>query len=523
MLSYCCDYCYLPVDGAELFTITLLPEKEGKFPVVILRTPYVDVWEEQPEENAALALLNERKKWLSRGYAIVCQHCRGRGKSTGDCIPYINERKDGLLLQEWVRKQPFYNGEIYLTGGSYTTSVHYVTAPFAPDIKGAVFGVQDCDRYNASYCNGFFKRGLHGNWYVKMYKAKSIKQKAFTPDTFNLLPMKDFCKTVFGEEAEDLNSQFRANLPSDPYWDNCDGITNTRGVTRNLPFPALFTTAFFDLYAGGIFKMWQDMTEESRNRNALVISPYDHGDRKNPQEGQNYPCGHRAEAFGENYEIDWFDYLRGVRKESPFPQGKVTYYRLFENRWETDDFAPAEKEMLFPLGEKEITYTYNPFDPPSFPGGLSRGFDGACYQDPPGSRHDIITVHTPPFEQDTFVKGKMKMQLQVKSDCEDTCFYVRISGEKDGRDMGLRDDITSLSWQLGNYTPGTEAQLQFSFDEIAFLIRKGQRLRIDIASANNRYYIRHTNQKGHYFEQETAKIAHNTVDLQHSSLTLPIE
>jgi len=350
-----------------------------------------------------------------------------------------------------------------------------------------------------------------------------MKQKAFTPDAFNILPMKDFCKTVFGEEAEDLNQQFRANLPSDPYWDTSEGITNTRGVTRNLPFPALFTTAFFDLYAGGIFKMWQEMTEESRRRNALVISPYDHGDRKNPQEGQFYPLGQRTEAFGEHYEIDWFDYLRGIRTKSPFPQGKVTYYRLFENKWAADDFAPAEKEMLLPLGEKEISYTYNPFDPPSFPGGLSRGFDGTCYQDPPGSRHDIITVHTPAFEKDTFVKGKMKMQLQVHSDCEDTCFYVRISGEKDGKDMGLRDDITSLSWQLGDYTPGTKAQLQFSFDEIAFLVRKGQRLRIDIASANSAYYIRHTNQKGHYFEQETAKIAHNTVDLQHSCLMLPIE
>ena len=32
----------------------------------------------------------------------------------------------------------------------------------ADDIKGAIFGVQDCERYNICYRNGFLKKGLHG-------------------------------------------------------------------------------------------------------------------------------------------------------------------------------------------------------------------------------------------------------------------------------------------------------------------------------------------------------------------------
>ena len=33
---------YIPVDGAELFTLVCLPEKEGRFPTVVMRSPYVD-------------------------------------------------------------------------------------------------------------------------------------------------------------------------------------------------------------------------------------------------------------------------------------------------------------------------------------------------------------------------------------------------------------------------------------------------------------------------------------------------
>lgn len=147
MINYAADYKYIESQGTKLFTVVLLPDSAGKFPVVIIRSPYVDSYENEKEENIVIEYLNANKEWLNHGYAVVIQHCRGRGKSEGDCIPYINEREDGLVLQNWIRKQEFYNGEIFLKGLGYLTSVHYATAPFADDIKGAIFGVQDSERY----------------------------------------------------------------------------------------------------------------------------------------------------------------------------------------------------------------------------------------------------------------------------------------------------------------------------------------------------------------------------------------
>ena len=524
MIKYAADYKYIESNGAKLFTVVLLPESAGEFPTVIIRTPYVDRFEDEEEENIAVECLNEYREWLKHGYAVIIQHCRGRGKSDGDCIPYINEREDGITLQEWVRKQEFYNGEIFLKGGSYLTSVHYVTAPFADDIKGAVFGIQDSERYNICYRNGFLKKGLHGAWYVTMYKKKACLKKNFYEGCFEMLPLKDFTKTVLGEAAEDFDEMLKAPNPEDEFWNTRFGGSDARAATDNVKFPVLFTTGFYDIYTGGVFDMWKNMSKDSRNMSALVVSPYNHNDGFG--DGENtivFPKGKRFEQFGDFYEIEWFDYIRGKNVKSPFDTGKITYYNLFKNCWETEEFLASQEAMKLVLGEEERSYVYSPFAPPAFKGGLSRAFGGAVFQDEPNSRYDIISVYTKPFETDVQVKGKMAAKLTVKSDCEDTCFYVRVSIEKERGDYGLRDDITSLCYQLGDYKPDSVVTLDFDFDEHAFLIRKGERLRIDVSSADSEHYVRHTNQKGLYSEQATAKIAHNTVYLQSSFLTLPID
>ncbi|MBR2402261.1 MAG: CocE/NonD family hydrolase [Lachnospiraceae bacterium] len=513
-------YEYIKVDNADLFTVILLPDKVGKYPIVVIRNPYVDKYENSSEEYVVYDYLKEHETWLREGYAIIYQHCRGRGKSSGECIPYIKEREDGLVLLNWLRQQAFYKEEIYLLGESYTASVHYTTAPFADDIKGAIFGVQDTNRYNVCYRNGFLKKGLHGDWYVRMYKAKSHIKKNYTVNSFNILPLSDFTKTVFGESADDFDELLKHPDPDDEFWGTRYGGAETRNVTDNVKFPILFTSRFYDLYTGGTFDMWNALHEEGKKKSALVISPNDHVENS---VDFKFIGGKIAEYFGEDYKIRWFNYIRGVEKKSPFELGKVTYYRLFENKWDVVENFHSSNNLKLMIGKEAVSYVYNPYDPPEFKGGLSRASGGSSFQDKPGVRYDIVTVYSEPFEQDVFVKGKISANLSVQSDCEDTCFYIRVSIAKEQGDFGLRDDITSLCFSKGSYVPGEIVNLEFDFDEHAFLIKKGEKIRIDISSADNAHYVRHTNTKGLYSEQKFAKVAHNTVYLQESYLILPTE
>ncbi len=511
---------YLKVNGAELFTVVCLPQQSGTFPTVLYRTPYADAHEQDTDEEMCQSRLDCFKAWLENGYAVIYQHCRGCGKSTGDCIPYVHEREDGLLLQEWVRKQPFYNGELYLWGASYTASVHLVTAPFAADIKGAVLEVQDCERYNCNYRNGFYKMGLHGGWYVGMYKKKSIPKKNFAPEAYHMLPLSDFSKTVLGEPAKDFDAILKHPHKDDPFWKTRFGGIEAHRAIRHADIPILLVTGFYDIYTGGVFDMWNTLDEDTKAKSALAVHPFDHSGT-----GAGQPILFENGLLTDkvpDYPIRWLNAVRS-KEEFPFAPGKVTYYKLFGNEWCCDSFKDHQNTLVFPLGKGECTYRYNPYAPASFKGGLSANSNGTAWQDPPNSRYDIISLFTPSFEKETLIKGKMKARLKVRSTCEDTCFYLRISLCKAEGDYGLRDDINQISNFCADYRPGDTVEMDFSFDEHAFIIGKGEKLRIDISSSAFPHYVRHTNNKGLFSEQTTAKIADNTVILEKSFIELPVK
>lgn len=60
MINYVADYYYVNSEETKLFTVVLLPESMGKFPAVIVRTPYVDRFENEKEENIAIEYLNDK-------------------------------------------------------------------------------------------------------------------------------------------------------------------------------------------------------------------------------------------------------------------------------------------------------------------------------------------------------------------------------------------------------------------------------------------------------------------------------
>jgi hypothetical protein len=114
----------------------------------------------------------------------------------------------------------------------------------------------------------------------------------------------------------------------------------------------------------------------------------------------------------------------------------------------------------------------------------------------------------------------MGAKIAVKSDCEDTCFYARVSVKKrDGVWYLLRDDITSLSANGGDYTPGAERIVEFRFADHAFMLEKGDVLRVDVSSGNSQF-APHGNVRGVQSEVREPKVADNSVRADGSTLIL---
>ena len=77
------------------------PDAEGKFPVLLQRTPYNKAFGSGIGCPAAV-----------RGYVVVIQDTRGRFTSDGDFYPFRHEPNDGYDTVEWAASLPKSNGKI---------------------------------------------------------------------------------------------------------------------------------------------------------------------------------------------------------------------------------------------------------------------------------------------------------------------------------------------------------------------------------------------------------------------------
>ncbi len=520
-------------DGLKLYTFGNAPAPGVKCPIIVIRSPYV------PEKRMdMLQFAREKKPLLDHGYAWVTQHCRGAGMSEGIFIPHVAEREDGLALLEYVRKLPWYNGEIYLEGGSYGASVHWAYLDTNPsDVKGAYLPFQDLNRYNIVYRNGFFKSGLAGGWICDMYGKKDPTLEQNHNAWFSQFPLADFSKRRWNRALPMLDNILTHPNRDDPFWKSelpGSGSETLNGLLKST-MPIFLSTAFYDIYTEGVFDMWHSIPVERRANCALLVGAYEHG------------SGVRKEFVGTKGEfkggdgkpgvsmVEWFDAIRAAAKEGrPFeglvnmPAATTSYYALWENVWITEpELLDGPRQVSFTLGEKNRAYTYDPKRPlPNFPGSGGLCFGGMQAQPEPDFRDDVVSFVLPPVTERLDVRGRMTAELTVESDCEDTCFYIRVSVDKgDGTWYLLRDDITSLSTAVRDgrlVKSGKQATITYRFPDHAFRLEPGDRLRVDVSSACSQF-APHSNVVGDQFTIREPKVAHNQVIASKSRLILSVK
>ena len=145
-------------DGVLLSANVFLPPGEGRFPVILMRTPY----------GKGDAKNGGARAYARSGYAYVVQDTRGRGQSQGRFAPFLNEAEDGFDTQEWVRAQPWCDGRIGTAGGSYVGFTQWLPAPLgSPALKAMVPVVTFDDFHEVMYVGGAFQLSLAlggGRW-----------------------------------------------------------------------------------------------------------------------------------------------------------------------------------------------------------------------------------------------------------------------------------------------------------------------------------------------------------------------
>src|SRR3982074_565791 len=108
-------------DGTKLRADIYRPKAEGKFPVLLVRTPYDKTNEMEFAAKAA-----------TRGYVVVAQDVRGRYQSEGEWYPFKHESDDGYDTVEWAAALPYANGKVGMFGGSYVGATQFLAAIARP-------------------------------------------------------------------------------------------------------------------------------------------------------------------------------------------------------------------------------------------------------------------------------------------------------------------------------------------------------------------------------------------------------
>jgi putative CocE/NonD family hydrolase len=112
-------------DGVSLATDVYLPAAPGRFPVLVMRTPY-------GREAAEAIVYDHPSTYARHGFAVVVQDVRGRGRSEGDFDPFSGEAEDGAETVAWCAEQRWSNGRVGMYGFSYPGVIQLSAASLQP-------------------------------------------------------------------------------------------------------------------------------------------------------------------------------------------------------------------------------------------------------------------------------------------------------------------------------------------------------------------------------------------------------
>ena len=142
-------------DGVVLRADIYRPKADGKFPVLLTRTPYDKRGEIDFGPMAA-----------ARGYVVVVQDVRGRFTSEGEWYTFKYESQDGYDTVEWAAALPYSNGKVGLYGGSYVGATQMLAAIASPPHLAAIFPQITASNYHEgwTYQGGAFALWFGQSW-----------------------------------------------------------------------------------------------------------------------------------------------------------------------------------------------------------------------------------------------------------------------------------------------------------------------------------------------------------------------
>jgi hypothetical protein len=555
-------------DGVTLRADIYHPAAEGKYPVLLTRTPY------NKDSMSPIGF-----KGAGRGFIVVVQDVRGRYNSEGEWYTFKNEINDGYDTVEWAAALPNSNGKVGMFSGSYVGATQMLAAIGHPPHLAGICPIVTASNYheNWTYQGGAFEQWFNESW------TSSLAQ-----DTLNR-KVNEAKNALVGSTVLPLNQYpvFNLGAPHDgaalthalapyfldwldhPTYDDYWKQWSIEENYQNIQVPALTIAAWYDIFQGGSLRNYMGMkahagNEAARNGQHLIVAIGGHSGWGRTVGTVDF--GPDA-PFDENAVIlDWYDYLF-LGKQNEFANGKpVKIFVMGRNEWRYEDEWPLKRAKetryrLFGLhpangangvsgsggllepgvltrtsGSPSDTFTYDPANPVPTVGGplccdAVHLAPGPRDQKEVEGRPDVLVYSTPPLEQDLEVTGPVTLDLYASTSAADTDFTGKlVDVAPDGTAINLTEGILRAKYRESTseakpIVPGQVYEYKIDMWSTSNVFLKGHRIRLEVSSSNFPRFDRNLNTGKDAATDSTFVKATNTIlhDAAHpSALILPV-
>jgi len=303
---------------------------EGLFPTILGRTSYGKDWKSLWIDPVA-------NYFVPKGYIVVIQDIRGRGKSggvgqyfhTANC----NEGNDGYDTVEWIASQSWSNGRIGMTGSSHSGIIQTVASLTKPPHLSAIWvdvaptnifahearegGCMSLWMFAALFLHAHDAPEIIGD----IEKRKDVLHgwqniRAFLKDT-PLKPGQTPLKWVPNLEKTLFEYYYRGEY--DEFW-QMECCNQEQYFDEAPDIPAVFSGGWYDPFAVATTHQYVAMSNKNKTPQRLDMGPWNHGGRRN---GQTYSgdidfgaeASYGIDGYGKQ-RLRWFDrWLKDIPNE----------------------------------------------------------------------------------------------------------------------------------------------------------------------------------------------------------------
>jgi putative CocE/NonD family hydrolase len=549
-------------DGVILRADIYRPKAEGKFPVLLVRTPYDKTGE-----------INFGLRAAERGYVVVAQDVRGRFESQGEWYPFKNESQDGYDTVEWAAALPYANGKVGMFGGSYVGATQYLAAiAHPPHLSGICPNVTASNYHEGwTYQGGALEQWFDESWSTQL-AANTMRRRVESSGKAAVwtakLPLNSYpvLESFSGEGVAQYFSDWLAHPDYDDYW-KALSIEEHYG---QIQVPVFGLGAWYDIFLGGTLRNYELLkskagSEASRKGQRLLVYIGGHAGGPELRKVGAVDFGEKAPFDFDAAVLRWYDHLlkgeaNGVEKEKP-----VRIFVMGRNEWRDEDDWPLARakatsyylhsgggangakgdgtlSVTAPVNgpnekdEKPDRYTYDPakavptLGGPLCCGPLPTGI-GPQDQSSLESRNDVLIYSTPAFSKDTEVTGPVSLDLWVSSSAVDTDFTGRlVDVSPSGFAQELTAGILRMRYRKSKehqelMKPGEPQHVMVDLWATSNVFLTGHKLRLEVSSSNFPRFDRNMNTGEEQASATRMERADNVIyhDVKHpSALILPL-